>query len=168
MKAKTKIKAGGLSGTNENQALVRVLAVDDEADVRELIQDELDGTCKVDTASSFDEARSRLAKNEYDVVLIDIMGVKGFDLLQKYSGKARCIVLTAHSLSPESFRKARDLGARLFLSKEDMGKLNEYIARVVKAEKELWTWLAKKAGVRRWFGDMPADELLGKGKRVHN
>ncbi len=38
--------------------------------------------CKTDTASSFDEAKELLEKYKYDITILDIMGVKGFELLE--------------------------------------------------------------------------------------
>ena len=37
--------------------------------------------CKIDTASSFEEGKRLLENNDYDIAVLDIMGVRGFDLL---------------------------------------------------------------------------------------
>ena len=58
----------------------KVLIVDDEKDVLEVLTDLLE-LCKVDRASSFEEAKQLLNSNEYHAVVLDIMGVKGFELL---------------------------------------------------------------------------------------
>ncbi len=78
----------------------KILVVDDEPDILETLSELLD-MCEVDTASSFLEAVTLLKKNVYHLAILDIMGVKGYDLLE-----ATCklnipsIMLTAHALTP--------------------------------------------------------------------
>ena len=52
----------------------KVLIVDDEKDVLDLLV-ELLTICKIDTASTFEEAKDLLEKNYYDIAVLDIMGV---------------------------------------------------------------------------------------------
>ncbi|MBK5102539.1 MAG: response regulator, partial [Desulfobacteraceae bacterium] len=59
----------------------RVLIVDDEKDVLDVLVELLE-ICKVDTALSFDEGKRLLEENDYDVAILDIMGVNGFELLE--------------------------------------------------------------------------------------
>ena len=49
-----------------------VLIVDDEKDVLDTLVDLLD-MCKLDTASSFSEAKKLLEENPYDIVVLDII-----------------------------------------------------------------------------------------------
>jgi len=58
----------------------KVLIVDDEKDVLDTLSTLLD-ICKIDAASSFEEAKRLLESNEYDIAVLDIMGVKWFELL---------------------------------------------------------------------------------------
>ena len=63
----------------------RILAVDDEPDVLEVLREEITmavPTCVVDTATSYDKAMELLASWTYDLAIFDIMGVRGFDLLR--------------------------------------------------------------------------------------
>ena len=53
-----------------------VLIVDDEQDVLDTLVELLD-MCKLDTASSFTEAKRLLEENQYDIAILDIMGVSG-------------------------------------------------------------------------------------------
>ena len=53
----------------------RLLIVDDERDILETLTDLLE-LCKIDPASSFEEAKKFLEQYEYDLVVLDIMGVK--------------------------------------------------------------------------------------------
>ncbi len=59
----------------------RVLIVDDEPDILETLEEMLD-TCLIDTAPNFQTAEKFLNKNRYDIAILDIMGVRGYDLLE--------------------------------------------------------------------------------------
>ena len=59
----------------------RVLIVDDEEDVLEFLS-ELLKECKLDRANSFENAKALLEQNPYHVAVLDIMGVRGYDLLE--------------------------------------------------------------------------------------
>ena len=82
-----------------------VLAVDDEPDVLETIKEML-AECPgvtLHTATSFEEARQLLVSYTYDLVILDIMGVRGFELLRIASlGEFPTVMLTAHAVSPEA------------------------------------------------------------------
>ena len=58
----------------------RILAVDDEKDVLEVIQEQLE-TAHLTTATDFNTAKEYLEKERFDLVILDIMGVNGFELL---------------------------------------------------------------------------------------
>ena len=83
----------------------RILAVDDEPDVLEVLKEEITmavPTCVVDSASSYDKATELLASWTYDLAIFDIMGVRGFDLLKLAVRKnVPVIMLTAHALNPD-------------------------------------------------------------------
>ena len=62
-----------------------ILAVDDEFDVLAILEEEILESCpkcRFDKASTFEEALKELASRTYDLVILDIMGVRGFDLLE--------------------------------------------------------------------------------------
>jgi DNA-binding response OmpR family regulator len=74
----------------------RVLAVDDEHDVLDTLLDLLP-MCKVVTASSFEEARGLLESQQFDLAILDIMGVNGYGLLDIATRKnIPAVMLTAH------------------------------------------------------------------------
>ena len=129
----------------------KVLVVDDERDICQVIVDELPH-CEVDTAETYDTAKGKLSKNRYDVVILDIMGVRGYDLLSEFSTRAPCIMLTAHALSPQDLKTSMVGHAVLYLPKEELGRLDEYIAKVLLVKDPLWTWLFKRLDFTRWFG----------------
>ena len=55
----------------------RILVVDDEEDILYMLSDLLN-MCKIDTASSFEQAKGLFENNYYDIAILDIMGVKGY------------------------------------------------------------------------------------------
>ncbi|MEW6663761.1 MAG: response regulator [Thermodesulfobacteriota bacterium] len=119
----------------------RILVVDDEPDVLITVGEILD-MCSVDKAGDFDTAVQFIMKNKYDAVILDIMGVNGFELLKNAVSRGfPAIMLTAHAMTPEALKKSIELGAVSFLPKEQMNDLKELIEDVVQGGgKRLW-WL---------------------------
>jgi DNA-binding NarL/FixJ family response regulator len=73
-----------------------------------------------------------LESTDYDVVILDIMGVRGFDLLDLAVTKnLRVAMLTAHALSPEALKKSVELGARAYLPKEKLGEIVPFLEDVL-------------------------------------
>ena len=64
----------------------KILAVDDEPDILESIEEVLEN-CDVDTAKDFKTAKQLLNSKTYDLVVLDIMGVQGYDLLKSLEKK---------------------------------------------------------------------------------
>ncbi len=116
----------------------RVLAVDDEPDVLKILEEEISATCpncKLDKATAYETAAKMLESTDYDVVILDIMGVRGFDLLDVAVAKnLRVAMLTAHALSPEALRKSVELGARAYLPKEKLGEIVPFLEDVLAYE----------------------------------
>ena len=111
-----------------------VLAVDDEEDVLETLRDLLpESGVTLHTATTFEMARELLASHTYDLVILDIMGVRGFDLLKIASiHKVPAIMLTAHAVNPEALKKSIELGARAYLPKDMMYSLVPFLEDVMK------------------------------------
>ena len=111
----------------------RILVVDDEIDVLDTIVDLLD-MCQIDTASDFESAHRFLNQNVYDIAILDIMGVRGYDLLETAHQKdLPTLMLTAHALSPESFVKSMQNGANAYVPKEKLAEIEVYVADVLEA-----------------------------------
>ena len=111
----------------------RVLVVDDEPDVLETLTDLLD-KCKIDTASTYEEGKRLLETYDYEVAILDIMGVKGFELLE--TAKKRnipALMLTAHALTEESLKRAAAEGASYFAPKEEIDNIARFIADIIEA-----------------------------------
>jgi len=120
----------------------RILIVDDEKDIlAELV--ELLGVCKIDTASSFDEAKELFKGNDYDIAILDIMGVNGYALLEIANKKGiPSIMFTAHALSEENLKKSAQNGASYYVPKEEISKIDVFIADVLEAkEKKKNVWI---------------------------
>ena len=112
-----------------------ILAVDDELDVLDVLEEEILGACpkcKFDRASTFEEALKKLASRTYDLVILDIMGVRGFDLLERANAKKFPVVmLTAHALTPEALKRSVEMGARAYLPKEKLGEIVPFLEDVL-------------------------------------
>ena len=109
----------------------KLLVVDDEIDILESLEDLLDDTFLVDSASSFEEAVSCLKNNTYDVAILDIMGVKGYDLLEAtHTLGIPTLMLTAHALSPDNLKKSIELGADAYIPKDKMVDISLFVEDV--------------------------------------
>jgi DNA-binding response OmpR family regulator len=139
----------------------KVLVVDDEPDILETLE-ELLYMCSVDTAVTFEDALSLLKNNTYDVAVLDIMGVKGYDLL-KVTNKIDIpsLMLTAHALTPDNLKQSIEQGADAYVPKDKLVDISLYVADVLTARKE-----GKKAHVT-WFSLLKPvfDKLFGEGWR---
>ncbi len=113
-----------------------VLAVDDEVDVLDTIEELLSlhaPQCTIEKATTFDEASRKLSTKVYDVVILDIMGVQGFDLLRIASGRDMpTVILTAHELNPEALKKSIELGARAYYPKYKLPDIASYLESILK------------------------------------
>jgi DNA-binding response OmpR family regulator len=104
-----------------------ILVVDDEPDILETVKEILE-QCRIETAGSFAGAKILLETRPYDMAVLDIMGVKGVDLLQVAVGKQiPSVMLTAPGLTPEYILKCMELGATSYLPKEDITKLDQLL-----------------------------------------
>ena len=112
----------------------KLLVVDDEPDVMETLKDLLD-MCSIDTAADFETGEKLLNKNKYDIAVLDIMGVKGYELLEISNKKGiPALMLTAHALSPDNFSKSIKGGAKAYIPKEKMTDIAIYLADLLKAQ----------------------------------
>ena len=122
-----------------------VLVVDDEVDVLDTVEDLLD-ECIVNRAGDFSTAQQYLMSYTYDIVILDIMGVNGFELLRTSVQRGfPTVMLTAYAVTPEALEKSMKLGAVAFLPKEKMTDLEEFLSDVVLGEgKPIWEKLFRK------------------------
>ena len=115
-----------------------ILAVDDEQDVLTVLEEEIKEACpdsRFDKASTYEEAVERMISLTYDVVILDIMGVRGFDLLElAVTRKFPVAMLTAHALTPEALKRSFEMGARAYLPKERLGEIIPFLEDMLKYE----------------------------------
>jgi DNA-binding response OmpR family regulator len=122
-----------------------VLIVDDEKDVLDVLTQILD-MCRVDRASTFEKAKELLEKNPYDIAVLDIMGVRGYDLLQ-IAGRRNipAVMLTAHALTKADIIRSIEEGASFFAPKDRIADVASFLANVLEARQlNANTWA-------RWF-----------------
>jgi CheY-like chemotaxis protein len=116
----------------------RILAVDDEIDVLMVLEDEIleaAPSCSYEWVTTHKAAVDKLKTKSYDVVILDIMGVQGFDLLElAVSRNFRVAMLTAHALSPEALKRAFEMKARAYLPKEKLGEIVPFLEDVLSYE----------------------------------
>lgn len=132
-----------------------ILVVDDEPDIVDTVKEVLD-MCTVHTAQDYDTAIQYLLSYTFDIVILDIMGVNGFELLKTSVERGfPTVMLTAHALTPEALKKSIKLGAVSFLPKEKMPELEDFLADVVLGGgKPVWEKLFDRVGAsfNRIFG----------------
>ena len=134
----------------------RILAVDDEPDVLKILEEEILTTCpncKLDMATAYETAVKMLESTNYDVVVLDIMGVRGFDLLDlAVKKKLRVAMLTAHALNPEALKKSFEMEARAYLPKEKLGEIAPFLEDVLSYE-YLTGWKRLLEKLKGFFDD---------------
>ena len=139
----------------------RILIVDDEPDILETLEEMLD-MCLIDTAPNFDAAQKFLNKNIYDAAILDIMGVRGYDLLELCREKGiPALMLTAHALSPDNLVRSIKRGAKSYIPKVKIADIGTFLAEVIEAgEKGI-----EKQG--KWFARLRPffDKKFGPGWR---
>ena len=116
----------------------RILAVDDEPDLLTVLEEEIMEACPkcvFEKAMTYEDAARLITSRVYDLVVLDIMGVRGFELLAlAVERNLRVAMLTAHSLNPESLRRAFDMKARSYLPKEKLGEIVPFLEDVLQYE----------------------------------
>ena len=124
---------------------IKVLIVDDEQDVLDSLTELLD-MCQVDPASSYGQAKELLESKPYDIAVLDIMGVNGFELLAlAKQKKIPALMLTAHALTEESLKRSVEDGAYYYAPKDEINNIALFIADVLEAkEKNKNPWV-------KWF-----------------
>ncbi|WP_300456057.1 response regulator [Desulfobacula sp.] len=109
----------------------RILAVDDEPDIVDSIEEILDG-CIVDKAVDFETAKKRLQTQSYDAIILDIMGVNGYELLKIGKKKGLpVLMLTANALDSDHFTRTIKNGAQAYVPKESLFEINTLLADVL-------------------------------------
>ncbi len=127
----------------------RILAVDDEEDILETIEDILD-EAHVDRASDYETASRKIGREHYDLAILDIMGVNGLQLLEEAVDKGiPTVMLTAHAINPETLMESIRKGAISYLPKETLAELDDLLNTLLSAYRRgepPWKLLFDKLG----------------------
>jgi len=114
----------------------RVLIVDDEQDILDQLKEVLD-MCEVDTASSFEQGKDLLKTRFYHLAVLDIMGVRGYELLEIANERGvPALMLTAHALSKDNLKKSFEKGAAYYVPKDEMARIDVFLADILEAREK--------------------------------
>lgn len=121
---------------------LRILIVDDEPDVLDTLE-ELLTMCKVAKATSFDAAKKLLEHQDFDMAILDIMGVDGYRLLEMaIERNVIAVMLTAQALSFDNIVRSYEEGAGSYIPKEEMVNITTFLTDILEA---------KAAGKHFWY-----------------
>ena len=91
--------------------------------------------CDVARASTFDEAKELLESKDFDVAILDIMGVNGYGLLEIANRKKiTAVMLTAHAFTPDNLVRSIKEGAASYLPKEEITNIITFLGDILKAK----------------------------------
>jgi len=123
----------------------RILIVDDEEDILDFLTEILE-VCKIDRASTFEEGKKLLESHYYNAAVLDIMGVRGYELLEiANERRIPALMLTAHALSRDNLKKSFKKGASYYVPKDEIGKVNLFLSDIFEAIDE------KKNVFIKWY-----------------
>lgn len=109
----------------------RILAVDDEQDILESIEDILN-EAHVDGTRDYETASRKIRDNRYDLAILDIMGVNGLKLLDETVAKnIPTVMLTAHAINPETLMASIQKGAIAYIPKETLAELDTFLNKLL-------------------------------------
>ncbi len=119
----------------------KVLVVDDEPDILELVEEIL-AMCQVFTASTFEQGKALLGSMEFDVAILDIMGVDGYGLLEIANKKdIPAVILTAHAFTADNLVKTIKEGGYSYIPKEELSNIADYLIDAI---------ISKQTGSNPW------------------
>jgi len=122
----------------------KILVVDDEQDILDVLTEHL-SMCQIVTADNFEDAKRLLESNRFDVAILDIMGVRGYDLLEIANKQdIPALMLTAHAFTPDNVVKSVREGASAYVPKEEISRIEDFLTDILvaraKGESPLVAW----------------------------
>ena len=131
-----------------------ILAVDDEKDILETITDILNESV-IDWAWEYQNASKKIKAVKYDLVILDIMGVNGLQLLEESVDRGiPTVMLTAHALNPETLIESMQKGAISYLPKEKLSELDDLLNAILGAfNRNEPTWQLLIENLWNYFND---------------
>jgi len=114
----------------------KILAVDDEEDILSSLE-ELLPMCELAAAATFEEARELMTTRDFDLAVLDIMGVDGYRLLELAVARGiPAVMLTAHAFAPEHLMRSIKKGAVSYLPKEELPNIEVFLGDVFKDQEQ--------------------------------
>ncbi|HOF58702.1 MAG TPA: response regulator [Syntrophorhabdaceae bacterium] len=138
--------------------LFQILIVDDNAEIREIVQEYLaDSDCQIEGASNGKEALEKYNKNPYDIIITDLKmpGISGIELIKLLKQKTDAIefiIITGYA-SVDTAIEAVRIGAFDYIVKPF--RMEELKVTIKNAKEKI---ILKRAN----------EELLDKLKRFHS
>lgn len=125
----------------------KILIVDDEPDVLDALE-ELLPMCRVTKATTYEKGKELLTEENFDMAILDIMGVNGYKLLEICNEKqVIAVMLTAHALSPEHTVKSFKEGAASYVPKDQINNIAVFLNDILEAKEKgksfWWRWLER-------------------------
>jgi DNA-binding NtrC family response regulator len=131
----------------------KILVVDDEPDILETLEDLL-FMADVVKASSFESAKALLESSKFDLAILDIMGVNGYELLAICNRRnVAAVMLTSHALTPENIMQSFKMGAASFIPKDKISEIPVFLKDVLEAKdqgKHVWSRWTARLGEAYW------------------
>ncbi len=139
----------------------QILAVDNEWDVIETIQDVLSGAC-LDVTRNHERALEKIELTQYDLAILDIMDDHGFLLLEECVKRdIPAIILISVTAPRELLMKAVKKGAVSYLAKKHLDELGTLIHQLFSSQNQgnpAWKVMFKKLkGYNKRFKDKMED-----------
>jgi DNA-binding NtrC family response regulator len=114
----------------------KVLVVDDEPDILEVLEELLE-MCDVVKASTFEKAKELLESQDFDIAILDIMGVDGYGLLDIANKKdIPAVMLTAHAFTADNLVRTIREGAYSYIPKEELSNITVYLIDALRAREK--------------------------------
>ena len=109
----------------------QILAVDDDPVILEILEQkilEAGLNCRLDKAKTYIEAVEMMVSLTYDLVVLDITGIRGFDLLS-LTGMRNfpAAVLAGKVLDPDTLMRFVETGTRVYLPKDKLGEIIPFL-----------------------------------------
>ena len=104
-----------------------ILGVHDEPGTLQVIEEALRKgcpRCTFDKAATFYEASQLLASHTYDLMILDPMGVRSFDLLERAALRRLPVaIFTARPITPEALSRSFKMKAATYLPREKLAEI---------------------------------------------
>ena len=132
-----------------------ILAVDDDPDILMVLEEEILEACPgclFQKATTYKEAVEKMISWTYDAVILDVIGVRGINLLELAQSRRFPVgLLTTYPLTPETLRLPAQVAARAYLPKERIGEIVPFLEDVLRYQ-NLPEWRILFNKITRFLG----------------